>query len=213
MGGQSSSSTWFGLLRHGQTVWNQQRRIQGRADSPLTEQGITSCRQWADYLAAATEHGPWNRIVASPVPRARVSATIINRTLHLPMEEDDELREQDWGLWEGLSIPEVNGEFPGRLEEEVRRGWSFRPPRGESRLEVRRRAEAALIRLAKKYPGQRILIVSHLGVIKALLYGIAARAYLPDEPKLIFSNRLHIIACHQKSLSAIACNISSGPAP
>jgi broad specificity phosphatase PhoE len=193
MNQQVSSAPRFGLLRHGQTVWNLQKRIQGRADSELTEEGLRYCRDWGMHLAGGAAFGSWERIVCSPAPRARRSAQIINEYLHLPLEEDYELREMDWGLWEGLTSIEIEAAFPGALAAQIERGWSFRPPQGESRAEVRKRVLAALHRLTQAYPGTSILLVSHLGVIKALIYHIEARDYLPDEANLIDNNRLHII--------------------
>lgn len=193
MNQQALSPPRFGLLRHGQTIWNLQKRIQGRADSELTEQGIQDCRDWGDHLAGTTGFGSWDRIVCSPAPRARRSAHIINEYLRLPLEEDHELREMDWGLWEGLSIAEINAAFPGELPAQIERGWSFRPPRGESRAEVQTRVFAALRRLSQTYPDTSILLVSHLGVIKALVYHVEKRYYLPDEANLLDNNRLHII--------------------
>jgi probable phosphoglycerate mutase len=187
------SAPRFGLLRHGQTTWNRQKRIQGRADSELTEQGLQDCRDWGGHLAGTSAFGSWERIVCSPAPRALRSAQIINEYLRLPLEEDYELREMDWGLWEGLNISEINAAFPGELPAQIERGWFFRPPRGESRAEVRTRVLAALQRLSHTYPATSTLLVSHLGVIKALIYHIEKRDYLPGEANLLDNNRLHII--------------------
>ena len=202
----SSEETYLGLLRHGQTVWNLEKRIQGRMDSPLTNDGIHRCRKWARHLASPA--WSWDRIITSPLPRARKTAEYINENLTIPMAVDDGLREQDWGLWEGLTIGEVKKNFPNQLEQQVSLGWSFCPPQGESRLEVSERVTGALAALVKKHPGEQLLIITHQGVIKSLIYRIENRQFLPEEKELINSNRLHTITGNSGVFSGATYNIA-----
>lgn len=160
-------------------------------DSPLTNDGIHRCRKWAQHLASPT--WSWNRIISSPLPRARETAKCINENLNIPLAIDDGLREQNWGLWEGLTIGEVKKNFPNQLEQQVSLGWSFCPPQGESRLEVSERVTGALAAHVKKHPGEQLLIITHQGVIKSLIYRIENRQFLPEEKELINSNQLHTI--------------------
>jgi len=197
--------TRFGLLRHGQTVWNQQKKIQGRLDSELTEAGIEQIQRWARFLDSAA--WSWNRIVASPAPRAQKTAALINQRLNLPIETIQDLREQDWGAWEGLSRAEIELSHKRILEEQVAGGWSFRPPDGESRAEVLDRTRAALADLGNRYPGEDILVICHQGVIKALVYAIEKRKFKPDETKLLDKNSLQLLGFHQHGFSAIKYNI------
>lgn len=202
----SSEETYLGLLRHGQTVWNLEKRIQGRMDSPLTNDGIHRCRKWARHLASPA--WSWDRIITSPLPRARKTAEYINENLTIPMAVDDGLREQDWGLWEGLTIGEVKKNFPNQLEQQVSLGWSFCPPGGESRLEVSERVTGALAAHVKKHPGEQLLIITHQGVIKSLIYRIENRQFLPEEKELINSNRLHTITGNSGVFSGATYNIA-----
>lgn len=206
-----SNTTNFGLLRHAETVWNRQKRIQGRKDSPLTEAGIDTCRRWGRFLASS--RWSWNRIICSPSPRARESARIINKQLGVDIEIAEDLREQDWGTWEGLTMAEVSKNLSGGLKQLELSGWNFKPPSGESRLEVRKRVCAALKRYGKTYNREQILVISHQGVIKSLIYAIENRQFLPDEPNLIKKNRLHTIALSNNLFSAGRYNIDNRDLP
>ena len=200
-----SAATLFGLFRHGQTIWNTQKRVQGRLDSALTAEGIEAVRKWARFLA--TPRWNWTRIITSTAPRARATAQLINEQLHVPIQEEKELREQDWGIWEGLSWPEIQEESAKELEEQIRKGWSFRPPQGESRSEVYSRVRSALSSYGRQFPGEQILVVTHQGVIKSLIYSIEKRQFLPEEPKLIDKNRLQTISCRNDTLTGLAYNL------
>ena len=126
-----SKSTLFGLFRHGQTVWSTQRRLQGRLDSPLTDEGIEAVREWARFLAGPRWN--WARIITSPAPRARTTAQLINDALRVEIQEEQDLREQNWGIWEGLSWTEILTNSGDEVQTQVEKGWAFRPPDGESR--------------------------------------------------------------------------------
>jgi len=195
-----ATTTTFGLIRHAETLWNRQNRIQGRLDSPLTAHGIDTHRRWGMFLKSPC--WSWNRIVCSPSPRARESARLINEQLGLAVETVADLQEQDWGEWEGLTFEEIRTTYRDGLAALEREGWEFQPPSGESRFSVRDRACNALKQLAASYPGEHILIVSHQGIIKSVIYAIENRSFLPSEPKLIGKNRLHTIECNAGSFRA-----------
>jgi broad specificity phosphatase PhoE len=167
----------FGLLRHGETVWNSEKRVQGHGDSPLTDLGRARIEQWGRFL---TRCG-WQAIVCSDLGRVRETVAILNRFLQLPVHEDQRLREQHWGEWEGLKVAEVYRDHTAVLDRESARGWDFRPPGGESRREVRDRVLAALDAARAMVKGEKILVVCHLGVIKCLLYSAAGCSFRPDE--------------------------------
>lgn len=198
-------STCFGLLRHGETVWNRQKRIQGRLDSELTDDGRQTIHRWAQFLAS--RRWSWDRIAVSPAPRAQKTAAVINELLHLETETLPALREQDWGRWEGLSWFEIEENQDAILQEQVEAGWSFRPPGGESRSEVRDRGRSALADLGRRYAGEDILVICHQGVIKSLVYAIEGRNFRPDEKKLIDKNSLQLLLWTEHGLAAKAYNI------
>jgi len=179
----------FGLLRHGETIWNSEKRVQGQGNSPLTERGRTITGQWATFLA----DGKWQHILCSDLGRVRETVDIINRVLRLQVTEDMRLREQNWGDWEGLKVNDVRRDFADDLAVMSAKGWDFRPPGGESRNEVRDRAFAALASYRAMNPAGKTLVICHLGVIKCLLYSVAGCSFLPDENIAVEKGCLHHI--------------------
>jgi len=200
----NKSTTIFGLLRHGQTEWNTLKRIQGSGDSPLTGRGKKEINEWAVSL----KNNHWDRIIASDLGRVRATVDILNQKLHLPVTFDPRLREQHWGDWEGLTLPFIEKNHKEDLACRVAMGWDFSAPGGETRLAVRDRALTVLLDSAKKWPGKKILVVCHRGVVKSVLYFITGRKYLPGEDHLLQNNRLHLISCTRQRFAAVQLNIS-----
>jgi len=200
----NNETTIFGILRHGQTEWNSQHRIQGSADSPLTEAGRRQVENWARFLQTYT----WHRLLVSDQGRAQQTAAIINRALKLPMTSDSRLREQCWGQWEGLTIEELKAQHRETLEQQVAKGWDFCAPGGESRLEVKTRVETCLLEAQQTWHGQYILTICHQGVIKCLLYSLTEREFVPGEDPLLQHNSLHFVACRNNSLSPETLNVN-----
>ena len=191
-------TTRFGLIRHAETVWNREKRIQGHSDSPLTETGRRLAEIWGRQLAAFS----WNRMLVSDLGRARATAELVNRALNLEIVADPGLREQKWGLWEGRSIGEVDADMAS--SGCAAGGWAFRPPEGEDRESVCKRGDDALRRAAIQWPGETILVVAHEGMLKCLIYRLLKRAFLSSEPPVIKSGCLHFLQCDGNG-PAIAC--------
>jgi broad specificity phosphatase PhoE len=198
------AATLFGLLRHGQTEWNVLKKIQGLADSPLSPAGRKQTAEWTRVLA---NYG-WQRIVASDQGRVVETVAILNREWQLPISHDPRLREQHWGEWEGLTIPTIEREFAAELQTRIALGWQFAPPGGESRAAVRDRALAALRAAAGTWPGEKILVVCHQGVIKTTLYHLTNRAFVPGADPRLHHDRLHLIACHAGQFDPVRLNIA-----
>jgi len=182
--------TRFGLVRHGETVFNREKRIQGHADSPLTKNGEKQAARWARVL----EGFDWDRMLASDIGRAVRTAKIINARLKLPLVFDARLREQDWGRWSGLTVSQIRHQQPELLAAQERAGWDFCPPGGETRRDVLKRSLQALEDAAGRWPGDRLLVVTHEGVVKCLVYRLLERKFLPDEPPVIKPAHLHRLA-------------------
>lgn len=188
--------TRFSLLRHAPTEWNRAGRIQGHADSPLTPEGSAMATAWGHRL-----HRPgFHRIIASDLGRTRQTAALINQAMGCPLSLDPRLREIDWGTWTGRSLSALREQDPDRLREMENRGWAFQPPGGERRDVLYRRARAALMAAAHTWPGEWILVVTHEGVLKCLLYGMMGRHFLPEEPPLLKTRHLHTLICDGKTL-------------
>ena len=179
--------TRFGLLRHARTVWNQEKRIQGQKDSPVTSEG----RKQAAVCGKILKSLSWHRILSSDTGRALETANIINKYLQVSILQDSRLREQDWGLWTGKTLGSISKKRSQGLAAQGGIGWRFCPPGGEDRLAVWHRSQQALKETAKKRPGANILVVTHEGVIKCLVYRLCGRRFLPSEPQIIQPYHLH----------------------
>jgi broad specificity phosphatase PhoE len=178
-------ATRFALLRHAETEWNREKRIQGQQDAPLTSNGRQQAQRWGRTLAQYE----LDHMITSDLGRAKSTAILINQHLDLPHSEEPRLREQDWGRWAGFNFRELLGVKELRAQE--RMGWHFRPLEGESRLEVFKRSRQALVDAASRLKGKRVLVVTHGGVIKCLLYRLSRRDFLPEEPPLLEPYCLH----------------------
>lgn len=196
-------TTVIGLLRHGPTLYNAQKRIQGSCDSPLTTEGRQLVCQWASLPPMKR----WHRIVVSPLGRAQETASLLTRTLKLTLHLEPRLQEQDWGEWEGRTFKEIESHSPGMLEQQVALGWDFKAPGGETRREVLHRVQEALGDLVGSWPGENILVVTHQGVIQSVVYHLTQRHYLPTEKKLLKKHGLHILHYRSDRFSIKALNL------
>lgn len=145
------------LVRHGQTDWNLEHRVQGHTDTPLNAVGTEQARALAETLAAV----PLAAVYSSDLVRARDTATIVARFHGLEVVLDHDLREKNFGSWEGLTDREIAVRFP----EAVRGRWGD----GETTEEVTERALAAIARIRVSRPSGPVLVVSHGGPIRAIL--------------------------------------------
>jgi alpha-ribazole phosphatase len=153
------------LIRHGQTVWNMEKRFQGQSDTALDESGEDQAR----LLMERMREIPIDLIVSSDLIRARRTAEILAESRGLKVTEDPDLREIHFGIWEGLRIDEVQSKDPRTFETWVHNPGALRIPDAETFQEVQDRAAAALERWIALYPGKTLALVTHGGVISALL--------------------------------------------
>ena len=190
------TTTRFGLIRHAETVWNRESIIQGHRDSSLTDSGKKEADGWGRLLKGIA----WDRIFGSDLGRAVDTAAIINHHLKIPFEADPRLREQDWGEWAAKPAAEIENQELDLLDKAKRFGWQFCPPGGEDRFSVWQRSHNALADAARKWPGETILVVTHEGVIKSLVYRLAKYKFSPGEPALIESRHLHWLNISHREL-------------
>lgn len=150
------------VMRHGPTTWNEEKRLQGRADIALSLRGR---RQVMDLqLPLEFEGIPW---LVSPLRRARETASLLG------IEEpacEQRLVEMDWGHWEGRKVAELRVELGEEMQSNENRGLDFRPPGGESPREIQERLIPLLLELGSA--GGVVGAVTHKGVIRAL-YALA----------------------------------------
>ena len=188
--------TRFGLIRHVQTVWNQKKKIQGHSDSPLTAEGQRQAAGWGQGLKRFS----WSRILTSDTGRALATAERINAFLNVPLTTDARLREQDWGQWEGKTIRQLKAEQPQVLRVQENAGWNFCPPAGEPRHSVLKRSRQALQAAAVRYPGDLVLVVTHEGVVKSLIYHLCDRKFIAGELAILKPYQLHWLVYHSSGL-------------
>ena len=161
------------LIRHGETHWNDERRVQGGdSDIELNDTGLEQARK----LAAFLENEPVAAILSSPLRRARDTAEVIASHHRLPVEVDQGLRELKVGELEGMSVSNLNTTFSQFLMQWWQDGGSTKLPKGESLVELQQRAWKAVERLLEKHKtnpehneGNTVVVVSHYFVTLAII--------------------------------------------
>ncbi|WP_157246126.1 histidine phosphatase family protein [Nonomuraea typhae] len=174
------------LLRHGETPLSVERRFSGLGDAELTANGRAQAAAAADRLARKPYR--LDVIVSSPLKRARQTAEAVAARTNLTVEVDEDLREADFGAWEGHTFTEIQRRWPDELA-----AWladpSVAPPDGESFAEAGRRVHRVRDRLVEQHLGKTVLVVSHVTPIKMLL-----RFALMAPPAAVY--RMHLdLAC------------------
>lgn len=179
--GAKGAPTRLLLLRHGQTALSVERRYSGRGNPELTELGTRQADAAARYLG---DRGGVDAVVASPLQRAYDTAAAAAKALGRDVTVDDDVIETDFGAWEGLTFQEASERDPD-LHRSWLRDTSVPPPGGESFDDVAARVLRAQKRIIAEYPGQTVLVVSHVTPIKTLL-----RMALDAGPSILY--RLHL---------------------
>ena len=157
-------------IRHGETAWNVDTRIQGHLDIPLSANG----RWQAERLAEALRNEPVTAIYASDLTRAWETAQFISELQGLPVTKEVGLRERDFGDFEGKTFAEIEVLLPEQSTRWRKRDPEFYPAGGESLLVLRARVLEAAERLAAQHCGEQIVLVGHGGVMD-VLYRAATR--------------------------------------
>jgi probable phosphoglycerate mutase len=148
-------------VRHGQTQWNVDARIQGQGDSDLTAEGVAQARSIAERLAAEDFHV----LVSSDLGRAAVTAQAIADRCGKPVVLDARLRERHFGAGQGMTYEEVDRAYPGAFARIRDVDPDFVIPGGESRRQFHDRVCDAMDSLAATHEGRTIVVVTHGGVL------------------------------------------------
>ncbi|WBB92002.1 bifunctional RNase H/acid phosphatase [Verrucosispora sp. WMMC514] len=163
----SFTATRLILVRHGETEYTEQGRYSGRGDIPLSSKGQAQVRATAARLAALAPDTV--AVVSSPLSRCVATAEAIATAVgDLPVRRDDELIECDFGAWEGRTFAEVREGWAGELDAWLA-STRVAPPDGESFATVAERCARVVRRLLDAYPGQTVVVVSHVSPIKLML--------------------------------------------
>ena len=157
-------------IRHGETDWNVDTRIQGQLDIPLSATG----RRQAERLAEALSDEPLTAIYASDLLRAWETAEYLGRAQGLQVTREQALRERSFGHFEGKTFAEIEVQLPEQSLRWRKRDPEFAPLGGESLLALHSRVVDAAARLAAQHPGELIALVGHGGVMD-VLYRAATR--------------------------------------
>lgn len=153
------------LIRHGETEWNKDGRLQGNSNVLLSPEGV---RQ-AVLLA---EHAPFHTVDAvysSDLSRAVMTAEILATKFKLPVIQNPELREASFGDWEGQSLKKLAAENLDDFEKFFTRPDKVHPPNGETFLECQARVMTAMENITVKHDGQSVIVVSHGAAIRLIL--------------------------------------------
>jgi len=160
------------LLRHGQTDYNVDGRMQGHIDSCLTDAGHEQAAEAAPVLASLAP----DRLVSSDLRRAVDTAEVVGAACGLPVKFDPRLRETHLGLWQGHTVAEIERDYPGAIATwRSDPGWA--PPEGESRIDVVARSRPVVDELDAEFAdsdgvSETVLLVAHGGLIAGLGTGL-----------------------------------------
>ncbi|KAB1942647.1 bifunctional RNase H/acid phosphatase [Micromonospora sp. ALFpr18c] len=163
----SFTATRLILVRHGETEYTEQRRYSGRGDVPLSERGRAQAVATGARVAALAPSVA--AVLSSPLSRCTATAAAIAGALgDVPVRTEDDLIECDFGQWEGRTFAEVRERWPGEMD-----AWlaspRVAPPGGESFTHVAERAHRVIAGLLTAYPGETVVVVSHVSPIKLVL--------------------------------------------
>jgi probable phosphoglycerate mutase len=159
-------------IRHGETAWNVDTRLQGHLDIPLNEEGLRQAEHLARALAEREEV---NAIYASDLSRAHATAQAIAQAMGHTVSTHVGLRERHFGVFQGRTFDEVEAELPDHAWHWRKRTPDWSPPEGgESLLALRERIVRTVDELAARHAGQQIVLVAHGGVLD-ILYRAATR--------------------------------------
>ena len=173
MSGELGASTRVILIRHGETAWNVDTRIQGQLDIPLNARG----RWQASRLGAALEGEGIDVVYSSDLSRAHETAQALASHLGLSVATDTGLRERGFGRFEGMTFAEIEARWPDDSARWRRRDPAFGPEGGETLQGFFERCRATALRLASAHPGRTVVMVAHGGVLDCL-YRAATRVEL-----------------------------------
>jgi broad specificity phosphatase PhoE len=185
-------TTIVGLLRHGQTDWNIDMRLQGVSDIPLNETGHAQAVEAADVLASQV----WNRIISSPLSRARTTAEYVSARMGLgEITVHELLLERSFGAAEGSSYEEWKERLQAGIHAEG----------AESIEDLEIRAAKLLEEVASSYAGERILAVSHGALIRKII-GMVSNGEFPREGERFGNASLTTIAYDGQNWSILDYN-------
>ncbi|MDP2331274.1 MAG: histidine phosphatase family protein [Reyranella sp.] len=194
------------MLRHGETAWNTERRMQGTKNSDLTERGRAQARAMGRALKAELARGAGSTIfLRSPLGRVRETSEIVGHELGLDpsqWRDDPRLAELSYGEWEGFSWKEIEVTHPTALADWRADPHGYCPPGGETHFELRRRSAAVLAEVVASRT--RTVVVGHGvsgAVVRGLNLGLDAQAmFVLEKPQDAF---FRLLAGREERIEAV----------
>lgn len=154
------------FIRHGETVWNTEQRLQGQLNSPLTTLGEKQAAQLAQRL----KNHNFSTLYSSDLGRTMQTAQYIADACDKEIKTDQELREHNIGVFQGLSLEEMAIKYPAEWDEyNSIRMFEFIIPEGESRKQCYERSIRVLNKIAEKHPDETVVLVSHGEILRNLI--------------------------------------------
>jgi broad specificity phosphatase PhoE len=160
------------FIRHGETDWNRQLRLQGQQDIPLNEYGRRQAARNGRAVSGILAGGTWF-CVASPLLRTVETMRIVLENAGIAghaFETEPDIRELSYGGWEGMTLPELEAQDPAAIAARDRDKWTYVPPDGESYAMLAERVSGWLAMLDGP-----TLVVSHGGVLRVMLHLLAGQ--------------------------------------
>ncbi len=149
------------LIRHGETAWNAEHRIQGQLDIPLSPLGILQSARLAECLA----NEPIDAVYSSAQSRAWLTAAPLAARLGLEIIAEPRLRERSFGIFEGLTLEEIAARYPAEFMKWRERDPGWRPEGGETGQQLIDRVMSAVTEIGTRHASQTVALVSHGGVL------------------------------------------------
>ena len=144
------------ITRHGRTIWNEEGKLQGSLDSPLTQEGIQMAKDLSKRIL------PYNieLIVTSDLKRAKDTSSYIRGNMDIPIWHFEELREMSYGVWDGMKMEEVYEKYGDEFEKFKKDPHNYNNGSGETYYQLVDRVKASLEKI-KNCGYENVLIVSH----------------------------------------------------
>ena len=150
------------IVRHGETAWNAEGRVQGQLDVPLSEAGVAQAR----CVAAALPEGRFSALYASDLQRVRQTAAPAAAKLRLEVRSEPRLRERHYGIFQSLTYVEAKATLPAYYARFKTRDPDYAFRTGESLRDFFSRATRCIEAIAQRHPGEEVLVFTHGGVLE-----------------------------------------------
>jgi len=204
----SHRSVTIDLLRHGEVA--APPAFFGSTDIALSPLGIQQMKNSIRLETLRAEQAPWDIIISSPRQRCWNVAEHVSEQLKIPIRKENNLREIHFGQWDGLSAKEIEEQDPKIFQRYIDNPFEFTPPEGENVHDFRARVRSSFDEIKTTHLDQRILIVTHSGVLRSILCDIlnspASTLFSIDCPYACYSQVKHYYHPQQQSDQLITHN-------